>query len=79
MAPEAPTVTAFGLEEQRTRRAGEPGNDVEREEASAPDRLLDRCADDPEHEHVQPEVNEAAVQERRREQSPPLTFRQPAG
>ena len=79
MAPDAPTVTAFGLEEQRTRRAGEPGNDVERQEASPPDRLLDRDADDPEHEHVHPEVDEAAVQERRSDQTPPLAVGEPAG
>jgi hypothetical protein len=65
-------------EDDRARRAGEPRHDVDREEPSAPDRLLDRRADEPEDEHVEQEVDQALWQERRRDQAIPVALVQAA-
>ncbi len=62
-------------QEQRAGRTCEPGHDVDEREARAPDRLLHRCGDPPEEEHVHPEVDHAGVEEHRREETPPVAVR----
>ena len=49
-----------------------PGDEVEREEAPAPERLLDDAAEPVEREHVEGEVEQARVEEHRRHEPVPL-------
>ena len=65
-------------QEQRPGRAGEPRDEVEREEAPAADRLLDRRADDPETNMFIPEVDQARVEEGSGDQAVPLALVEPA-
>ena len=70
IAPDAPTVTLGRLQE-RARRARETGDEVEADEARPAEVLLDRCAEPPEREHVEPDVEEVRVEERRGDEAPP--------
>ena len=75
MAPEAPTVGEFGLEQDRPGRAGDARGHVHHQEAAGAERLLHG---DPEHvqdEHVHAEVNQVRVEEHGGQHAPPL----PAG
>src|SRR4029453_13913484 len=51
---------------------------VHREEPAAPMRLVGRAAYEPEDEHFEPEMDDARVQERSRDQAPPLALVEPA-
>ena len=81
-APDAPTVGVASdvpnssYFPKRSAPAAPPGSrGVDEREAPAPDRLLDRRADPPEKEHVEPEVEAARMQERGRDEPPPLALR----
>ena len=58
--------------DERPGRTREPGDDVHQQEAPAPERLLDRRAYEPEEVHVEADVQQARVQERARDQPPPV-------
>ena len=67
--PEDPARGADGelvrVEQQGPERAAEHRDDVDADEARGPDRRLEQGAEDVEGEHVEPEVDEPGVQERR--------------
>ena len=75
IAPDAPTVSAFGDQMQRARRAGEPGDEVDEQVPPVAEVLLERRPDEPQHEHVHPEVERPVVEEGRRDETPPLALR----
>ena len=66
------------VEQERAGGAGETRDQVERQEATAAESFLDGGADDPEHDHVQGDVEEAAVQEGGGDEPPPLAVGEPA-
>ena len=57
---------------ERARRACEPRDEVEKQEACRAEIVLDGPADHPEREHVEGEVQQIAVEEHRRDQAPPV-------
>ncbi len=61
-------------EDQRTGGSREPGDEVEQQVAGASEVFLDRWADEPQDEHVHAEVDKAPVQERGRDEPPPLSL-----
>jgi hypothetical protein len=72
-------VARRGRREGLGERRGDPGEHVEEEEARAPERVLDVVPEDPQRQHVEPEVKEPPVQEHRgqdrerwRDHVPPL-------
>ena len=58
IAPDAPTVTAVGVDDQRAGGARKPRDEVEREVAKVTEVALDRRAEPAEREHVQADVEE---------------------
>src|SRR5439155_22645573 len=60
--------------DERTRRAGETGDEVEAEVARTAEVLLDGPADHPEREHVERDVDDARVQECRGDEAPPVAL-----
>ena len=62
-------------EPERAGRAGEARDEVDEQEARRPERLLDDRAEPVEGEHVEGEVEQAAVQEHRRHEAPPVAVR----
>ena len=74
IAPEAPTVSAFGDQRSAPRGACEPRHEVEERVPAVAQVLLERRADEPEHEHVHSEVERAVVEERGGDQPPPLAL-----
>ena len=74
IAPDAPTVTAFGFAIRAPGGAREAGDEVEQEVPHGSEPVLERPADPPERQHVHAEVDRAVVEERRGEQAPPLTL-----
>ena len=56
IAPEAPTTGDERRPDECARRPGEPGHDIEERVAPVPEVVLERRADDPEDEHVHPEM-----------------------
>ena len=65
-APDAPTVTAFGRQQQRAERAAEQRHEVDDAEAQLADRRLEQRAEEVQEVHVEREVQRAGVQEARR-------------
>ncbi len=63
---------AVRLEQKRSERAAQERHEVDQREAHAPDRRLQHRAEDPEREHVEEQVEEAGVQEARRDDAPVL-------
>ena len=74
MAPEAPTVSGVGRDDERTQGAAEQRHEVHDRELHATHRLLDQAAEDPERVHVEREVDEAVVEEPGRDEPVPLTL-----
>ena len=72
IAPEAPTVTSFGLRSRAPGRARETGDEVDQREAGAAERRLDGLAEPPERQHVHPQMDRAVVEERGGDQPIPL-------
>ena len=64
IAPEAPTVKAFGDQMSAPAEPARPDDDVDERIAPVTEVVLERRPDEPEHEHVHPEVERAVVQER---------------
>jgi hypothetical protein len=60
---------------ERACRSGQPGDDVDEQEAAPPERLLDGRADEPEEVHVERDVQDACVQEGAGDQAPPVAVR----
>ena len=60
--------------EERAGGACEPRDEVEERVPAVAQVLLERRADEPEHEHVHSEVEEAVVEERGGDQPPPLAL-----
>ena len=58
--------------DERAGGPGEPGDDVEQRVAPVPEVVLERGPDEPEHEHVHPEVQEPVMEKGRRDEAPPL-------
>ena len=76
IAPEAPTVTANAeLRPERSGRAGESRDEVDEQEARRAERLLDDRAQPVEREHVEREVEDAPVEEHRRDEPVPVAVR----
>ena len=69
MAPDAPiTGTVLdGLDEDVGEGGHQTADEVEGEEQDGPEAVLDVVAEDPQEQHVEPEVGQAAVQEHRHE------------
>ena len=60
-APDAPTTQTSGCDESDAHRPAEAAQQVERQETPVPEQRLEAAADHPQREHVQPDVQEAAV------------------
>ena len=77
IAPEAPTVTANAeLNQSAPAEPGEPRDEVDEQESRRPESLLDDRPEPVEREHVEGEMEDAAVQEHgvaSRHQSPSET------
>jgi hypothetical protein len=58
--------------EQRPGRSSKARDDVDEQEARTAQEHLDRCAEPPQREHVEDQVEDVRVQERRGDQSPPV-------
>ena len=63
---------AVGRDEERARRSREERDDVDADEAPAPEQLLEGPAEPPEHEHVEEEVDRARVEEAGGDEPPPF-------
>ena len=61
-----------GRKNECTRRTGEARDEIDEQEPRAAEVLLDRRADPVEEEHVEAEVDGTVVQERGRDQPPPV-------
>ena len=76
IAPEAPTVTANAeLNQSAPAESGEPGDEVDEEESRRAECLLDDRAEPVERQHVEQQVEDAAVEEHRTHESPPVAVR----
>ena len=75
IAPDAPTVGEWRIEQDRPGRAGNARGHVDHQEAARAERLLDGDAEDVEDEHVQSDVEHARMEECRGDDAPPLVVR----
>ena len=75
IAPDAPTVDAVRVHDQRARPSPRGRRRGRAEEPHRPEVALERPADPPEREHVQAEVDGAVVEERGGDQPPPVAVR----
>ena len=71
IAPSAPTlwIVEFGRQDELERPRRDPTDQVERQIAELPERILDVVAEDPEEQHVAAQVQPARVQEHRADAS----------
>ena len=74
IAAEAPSVGRSGVNSKRAERARQQCREVDRGEVQLPDRGLERASDEPQRQHVQPDVDDAGVQEARGQQPPVLVI-----
>jgi hypothetical protein len=73
MAPDAPTASAIGEPKAYEVTLEETRHEVDREEARGPVVALDDRAEHPQRPAVEQDVEEAGVQEHRRDQAPVLS------
>ena len=78
-APEAPTVSACGVDQERAERAPQQRREVQRGEAAGPEQRLEHLPQDPQQVHVEADVEEASVQEAAGDQPPVLAVVRPPG
>jgi hypothetical protein len=62
-----------GVRDERARGAGETRHEVETDEAQPAEVVLDGRAEPPQREHVERDVDDVRVQERGRDQPPPVS------
>ena len=74
IAPEAPTTGASGDQTSAPAAPASPDTTIEERVPAVAEVLLERGADDPEDEHVHPEMQQVPVEKGRGEQPPPLSL-----
>ena len=67
-------MSAFGDQISAPAEPASAGDEVDEQVARVAEVLLERRPDEPEHEHVHPEVDEPVVEERGRDEPPPLAL-----